>query len=95
MPSEVVTLLKAREGGVFVDYTVGAGGHARTLLETGAERVVGFDRAADALKAAAINLHPWHDSVELVHSDFRQFAQVLNDRGIKSIDGALADLGVS
>ena len=95
MPSEVVTLLKAREGGVFVDYTVGAGGHARTLLETGAERVVGFDRDADALKEAAINLHPWHDSVELVHSDFRQFAQVLNDRGIKSIDGALADLGVS
>ena len=64
MPSEVVTLLKAREGGVFVDYTVGAGGHARTLLETGAERVVGFDRDADALREAAINLHSWHDSVE-------------------------------
>ena len=95
MPSEVVTLLKAGGGGVFVDCTVGAGGHTRKLLETGAERVVGFDRDAEALKEAAINLHPWHDSVELVHSDFRDFTEVLNNRGIQSIDGALADLGVS
>ena len=95
MPSEVVTLLKAGGGGVFVDYTVGAGGHTRKLLETGAERVVGFDRDADALREAAINLHSWHDSVELIHSDFRQFSEILDDRGIQSIDGALADLGVS
>ena len=95
MPSEVVTLLKAGGGGVFVDYTVGAGGHTRKLLETGAERVVGFDRDADALREAAINLHSWHDSVELIHSDFRQFSEILDDRGIQRIDGALADLGVS
>ena len=95
MPSEVVTMLKAEGGGSFVDYTVGAGGHTSRLLEAGVERVLGFDRDADALKKAANNLNHWHDSVELVHSDFRQFVHVLNDRGIQSIDGALADLGVS
>jgi 16S rRNA (cytosine1402-N4)-methyltransferase len=95
MTSEVVRMLKAEVGGVFVDYTVGAGGHTRKLLEAGADRVIGFDRDADALKEAAINLHQWQDSVDLVHSDFRQFVQLLDDRGIQSIDGALADLGVS
>jgi len=95
MPTEVMTMLKAEGGGVFVDYTVGAGGHTRKLLETGADQVLGFDRDADALKEAARNLHHWRDSVELVHSDFRQFVNALNDRGIQSIDGALADLGVS
>jgi 16S rRNA (cytosine1402-N4)-methyltransferase len=95
MPSEVVTMLRAEGGGVFVDYTVGAGGHTRKLLQSGADRVLGFDRDADALKEAAINLHQWHDSVDLVHTDFREFVNALNDRGISSIDGALADLGVS
>tara|TARA_B100000029_G_scaffold512406_1_gene608971 strand:- start:1428 stop:2330 length:903 start_codon:yes stop_codon:yes gene_type:complete len=95
MPSEVVTLLRAEGGGVFVDYTVGAGGHSRKLLEAGADRLVGFDRDADALEEAEVNLQPWQDSVELVHSDFREFVPVLNDRGIQRIDGALADLGVS
>ena len=95
MPSEVATMLRAEGGGVFVDYTVGAGGHARKLLQSGADRVLGFDRDADALKEAAINLHQWHDSVDLVHTDFRAFVNALNDRRISSIDGALADLGVS
>ena len=95
MTSEVVTMLRAEGGGVFVDYTVGAGGHTRKLLQSGADRVLGFDRDADALKEAAINLYQWHDSVDLVHTDFREFVNAFNDRGISNIDGALADLGVS
>ncbi|GIT66861.1 MAG: hypothetical protein Ct9H300mP25_03330 [Acidobacteriota bacterium] len=54
MTSEVVRMLKAEVGGVFVDYTVGAGGHTRKLLEAGADRVIGFDRDADALKEARL-----------------------------------------
>ncbi len=95
MPSEVVTLLDAARGGLFVDCTVGAGGHARALLAGGAERVLGLDRDADALAVASETLAPWGKRVDLVHADFRQLEDVLDARGITNVDGALADLGVS
>ena len=95
MSREVVTLLEPGRGGLFVDCTVGGGGHARLLLEAGASRVLGLDRDGDVLPLAADALVRWKDQVELVHSDFRQLEQVLDDRGIATIDGALADLGMS
>ena len=95
MPAEVLHYLQPERGGLFVDCTVGLGGHARALLETGASRIIGFDRDADALALARERLMPWQDRVELIHADYRDFARELDQRGITSIDGALADLGVS
>lgn len=95
MTDEVVTFLLPHRGGTFVDCTVGAGGHARALLEAGAERVVGIDRDPSALQLAAERLAPWADRVELVHADYRALADVLDRRGIESVNGILADLGVS
>jgi 16S rRNA (cytosine1402-N4)-methyltransferase len=96
MPAEVLQLLQPERGGVFVDCTVGLGGHARLLLERGASRLIGLDRDATALALAAKALEPWRERVELVHADYRQLARVLTERGIERIDGgALADLGVS
>ncbi len=95
MTDEVVEFLLPHRGGVFVDCTVGAGGHARALLEAGAGRVVGFDRDPSALQLAAERLAPWGDRVELVHADYRALAHELDRRGIGAIQGVLADLGVS
>ncbi len=96
MTAELVTLLEPSRGGLFVDCTVGAGGHARALLDAGAGRLLGIDRDGEALPIARETLRPFGDCVELVQADFRTFDAALDARGIKAIDGgALADLGVS
>jgi 16S rRNA (cytosine1402-N4)-methyltransferase len=95
LPAETLFYLRPERGGLFVDCTVGLGGHTRALLEAGASRVIGFDRDAEALALARTALAQWADRVELVHADYRAFEQALDDRGIDRIDGALADLGVS
>jgi len=95
MTAEVVDLLRPGRGGLFVDCTVGLGGHSRALLEAGAARVIGLDRDPAALAGARDTLAPWHDRVELVHADYRALEEVLDQRQIPRVDGALADLGVS
>jgi 16S rRNA (cytosine1402-N4)-methyltransferase len=92
---EVVQLLQPERGGVFVDCTVGLGGHARALLAGGASRVIGLDRDPAALAIARESLTPWSDHVELVHADYRDLGAVLEDRAVAGVDGVLADLGVS
>ena len=95
MTAEVLQHLRPGQGGLFVDCTVGLGGHSRALLEAGATRVIGMDRDLDALARARETLAPWGDRVELVHADYRAIDEVLDRRQIATIDGALADLGVS
>ena len=95
MAAEVVALLDPSRGGVFVDCTVGAGGHAHALLEGGADRLLGCDRDATALPIARETLRLFGDRAELAHADFRTIDALLDARGIEAIDGALADLGVS
>ena len=92
---EVLQYLKPEGGGIFVDCTVGLGGHSRALLEAGATRIIGLDRDRSALAHARIALAAWGDRVELVHADYRSIDRVLDDRQVPRIDGALADLGVS
>jgi len=95
LTAEVLNQLRPDRGGLFVDCTVGLGGHSRALLESGATRVIGFDRDEDALAASRETLAPWSDRVDLVHADYRSIEDVLDARGIRAVDGALADLGVS
>ena len=95
MVAETIALLEPSRGGLFVDCTVGLGGHARAILEAGATRLIGLDRDTTALAIAAASLGEWQDRVELVHSDYRELPSVLGARGVDRIDGALADLGVS
>ena len=95
LTAEVMSHLRPERGGLFVDCTVGLGGHARALLESGATRLIGLDRDQDALSAARIALAPWADRVDLVHADYRALDHVLDARGVSQVDGALADLGVS
>ena len=93
--AEAVALLDPSRGGLFVDCTVGLGGHARELLAGGATRVIGLDRDTTALAIAAETLAEWRAQVELVHADFRDLPALLQARGISAIAGGLADLGVS
>jgi 16S rRNA (cytosine1402-N4)-methyltransferase len=95
MTREVVALLRPDRGGLYVDCTVGLGGHARALLEAGATRLIGLDRDPDALAIARESLAPWGDRVELKHADYRELPRLLAERGLAGFDGALADLGVS
>jgi 16S rRNA (cytosine1402-N4)-methyltransferase len=95
MTAEVLEFLRPEGGGLFVDCTVGLGGHARALLEAGATRLLGLDRDLDALAHAREALAAWSDRVELEHADYRAIADVLSRRPIAAVDGVLADLGVS
>ena len=95
MVTEVLDMLLPSRGGLFVDCTVGLGGHARALLDGGATHLVALDRDAAALELAREVLASFADRVTLVQTDYRDLTGVLDSRGITLIDGALADLGVS
>lgn len=95
MVREVLDTLRPARGGLFVDCTVGLGGHATALLEAGAARLIGLDRDPRALAEAAARLAPFGSRVELVHADYRDLANVLDARQVPVVDGILADLGVS
>ena len=92
---EALEFLRPGRGGVFVDCTLGLGGHTRALLEQGADRVIGIDRDADALGLAIERLQEFGDRVTPVHADYRQIGEVLDAQGSSLVDGILADLGVS
>lgn len=89
MLEEVLSLFGEGQLNVFFDGTVGAGGHARALLEAHPEieLYIGCDKDPDALAIAAKNLAPWKNKVELVHGGFEKLDRYLEDRQIKSVDG--------
>ncbi len=95
MPSEVLDALQPRRGGLFVDCTLGLGGHTRAMLDAGATRVIGLDRDRSALTVATTRLAAFGGRVEFVHADYRQLGAVLDSRGVERVQGVLADLGVS
>lgn len=93
---EVVEWLRPREGGTFVDCTVGLGGHAQAILAASRDtRVIGIDRDLEALALARERLSIFEGRVQLVHSNFESIASVLAREGITEARGILADLGVS
>jgi 16S rRNA (cytosine1402-N4)-methyltransferase len=95
MVAEVLSQLEPARGGLFVDCTIGLGGHARALLDAGASRLLGLDRDPEAVRMARESLAAYGDRVEVVHSDYRALPQVLDAREIARAQGMLADLGVS
>jgi 16S rRNA (cytosine1402-N4)-methyltransferase len=95
LAGEIVEQLAPSRGGVFLDCTVGLGGHARALLDAGASSVIGLDRDLMALAQAKAMLQGYGDRVELIHRDYREMDAVLDARGIRCVAGVLADLGVS
>ncbi len=94
---ESLEFLAPERGGVYVDCTMGPGGHAEALLERAPEaRLVGIDRDPDAIRLAAERLAPFADRLRLVTGEFGQVKRLLAELGIERVDGGfLADLGVS
>ena len=93
---ECIEGLAIKPEGIYVDGTLGGAGHSGQIarrLTTGT--LVGIDRDPVALKAAGERLAPFGDRVKLVHSNFSDVAQVLQQLGLTGMDGMLMDLGVS
>jgi 16S rRNA (cytosine1402-N4)-methyltransferase len=101
---EVLEWLDLKPDGIYVDATLGAGGHsagiaARMLELAGTEkptgRLISLDRDAQALRIAKERLKDFGSFVSLVHSPFSKIAEAVQGLGIAKVDGVLADLGVS
>ncbi len=93
--AEVLAALDPSEGKLFVDATVGAGGHSEALLRVPGTRVIGVDRDPSALSMAAARLEPFGARFTPVHATFGRIEAVLSDLGVGAVDGVLADVGVS
>ena len=93
---ESLELLKAEEGGTFVDATLGGGGHTEAILKANPNnRVIAIDRDEEAIERALKRLEPYGDRLSVYHANFSALDKVLESEGVEEVDGVLFDLGVS
>ena len=94
---EAVGQLQVRPDGIYVDGTLGGGGHAREVCRRlgPSGRLIGIDRDADALRAAGERLAEFSDRVRIVKNNYCNIREVLSELGVDRVDGILLDLGVS
>jgi 16S rRNA (cytosine1402-N4)-methyltransferase len=96
MPKESLELLAIRPEGIYLDATTGLGGHTGLIaqrLTTGV--VIANDRDAQSLEMSRANTAEWADRIRYHHGSFGQLADAVAEAGFKTLDGVLADLGVS
>lgn len=97
LPEEVIEGLKIDPSGIYVDGTLGGGGHAFLVVEklSRGGKLIGIDRDAEAIEAAAKRLEPFMGRVTIVKGNYENTKQILSDLGIDKVNGILLDLGVS
>ena len=90
-------LLHVQPGGIYVDGTVGLGGHSERILQRLKDRgqLIAFDRDKESLAIARERLSRYHHLLDFHHENFKNLPLVLSNLGISRIDGCLIDLGVS
>lgn len=95
--NEVLTLLDPREGGVFLDATLGGGGHAEEVIKRIGPngRLIGIDRDAEAIDSARRRVGAMDGHITLIEGNFADLESILSGIGVSELDGALFDLGVS
>lgn len=94
---ETIENLKIKPDGIYVDGTLGGGGHSYHIAEqlSSNGRLIGIDQDADAIAAATKRLEPFSDRVTIVRNNYCNFEQVLKELSIDKVDGIVLDLGVS
>ncbi|MBQ2994226.1 MAG: 16S rRNA (cytosine(1402)-N(4))-methyltransferase RsmH [Peptococcaceae bacterium] len=94
---EIMDIMAPKAGEVFVDCTLGGGGHSRGFLERMGDdgRLIGIDQDTNALKAAQDNLAEFGERVTYVHSNYNNLDEILNRYAPDGVDGILFDIGVS
>jgi 16S rRNA (cytosine1402-N4)-methyltransferase len=96
MPKEVAEVVNPRPGGVYLDVTAGGGGHSFALLSAcPSARVFAFDRDPKAVVATRERLRDFGELAAVFHAAFDEVEAILAARGVKSVDGLVADLGIS
>ncbi|GAB3793535.1 16S rRNA (cytosine(1402)-N(4))-methyltransferase RsmH [Virgibacillus kimchii] len=97
LKDETVTGLSVKPDGIYVDCTLGGGGHAEQIASklNPDGLLIGFDQDIDALTAAKERLTPYHDRILFIHSNFTDLKNQLNENNIDHVDGIIFDLGVS
>ena len=97
MPDECISNLDIKEDGIYVDGTIGGGGHSSLICSRLSEKgtLIGIDRDMDALDASRKRLSEFKCTKHFVQSNYSGIKRVLEELGISGIDGALLDLGVS
>ncbi|WP_077610472.1 16S rRNA (cytosine(1402)-N(4))-methyltransferase RsmH [Clostridium sp. Marseille-P2415] len=94
---ETIDSLNVKPDGIYVDGTLGGGGHALEVCKRLGEygRLIGIDQDADAISAAGSRLKDYEDKTTVVRSNYENIQMVLKDLGIERVDGIYLDLGVS
>ncbi len=94
---ETIEYLNVKPDGIYVDGTLGGGGHAFEVCKRLGEHghFVGIDQDAAAIEAAGKRLAPFKDKVDIVRSNYKDMKRVLQDLGVQKVDGIVLDLGVS
>ena len=92
---EVLTWLRPRDGGIYVDATFGAGGYSRAILETAQTRVIGIDRDRTAIAGGFELVEHSNGRLTLIEDRFSNLAEVCSAQGVTSVDGVVMDIGVS
>lgn len=95
--NEAVTSLNPRQGGTYIDCTLGGGGHTLEIVKrvVPGGRVIGIDQDTNALKAAGERLAEYKENIIFVHSNFYRLKEIISELGIEKVDGIVFDLGVS
>ena len=95
--NETIEGLNIRPDGIYLDGTLGGGGHSEEILKRLSDkgRLIGIDRDGDAIEAAKERLAPYGEKVIIVRNNYGNFDEVLRELGIDKVDGILLDLGVS
>lgn len=95
--AETVEYLNLKPDGVYVDGTLGGGGHAEAVCKklSGSGRYIGIDQDEAAINAAARRLDSFQRQVTIVRSNYKHMGEILASLGIEAVDGILLDLGVS
>ena len=97
MIDEVIDSLMCRSGGVYIDCTLGGGGHGLEILKASSPdgKLIGIDRDMDAIEQSKKTFSNYVSRVSIVHSNYKRLKSLALERRIAGVDGILVDLGIS